>query len=298
MAEGRVLVRDDGGLRVLTLSRPGRYNGMDSPMLEQLADAVRLAVRNATVRCLLITGDGDAFSAGGDPREMTGPDRFHVLDRWTQISTEVAGWIFRAEKPVVAAVDGVAIGAGFALAITCDVVLASQRASFGPVFVQRGILPDHGALWFLPRLIGLQAAKELVFSGRRVEAAEALELGLVTRVLPVDGFAEAARVYAGELASGPTRALGLAKLIMNKGLETDLWTVQAFERIAQPTLFASDDFAEGFAAFLEGREPQFTGSSAIATPNGPSGVGRPGPRRRDRGAGSAKGGTSSETTDG
>jgi 2-(1,2-epoxy-1,2-dihydrophenyl)acetyl-CoA isomerase len=261
VTDGRVLVRDDGGLRVLTLSRPDRHNGMDSPMLEQLADAVRSASREASVRCILITGHGETFSAGGDPREMTGAERLDVLDRWTQVSAEVTGWIFRAEKPVVAAVDGLAIGAGFALAIACDIVLASQRATFGPVFVQRGIVPDHGALWFLPRLIGLQAAKDLVFSGRKVDAAEALALGLVARVLPAEGFADAAVEYARALASGPTRAIGYAKLIMNKGLETDLWTVQAFERVAQPALFASDDFAEGFAAFLEHREPRFTGGT-------------------------------------
>ena len=271
MSVGCVLVRNDEGLRVLTLSRPDRHNGMDSPMLEQLADEVRSAARDASVRCVLITGDAGTFSAGGDPHEMTGADRFGVLDRWTQVSAEVAGWIFRAEKPVVAAVDGLAIGAGFALAITCDVVLASQRASFGPVFVQRGIVPDHGALWFLPRLIGLQAAKDLVFSGRRVGAREALDLGLVARVLPDDGFADAAVAYAKSLASGPTLALGYSKLIMNKGLETDLWTVQAFERVAQPSLFASDDFAEGFTAFLEHREPRFTGGRTRAPDADPQG---------------------------
>ena len=267
MAEGRVEIEDQGGLRVLTLSRPGRHNGMDSPMLEALATAVRGAARDPAVRCVLLTGAPGAFSAGGDPKEMTGPDRLEVLDRWTQISAEVTGWLFRAEKPVVSAVDGVAIGAGFALAIACDVVLASQRSSFTPVFVRRGILPDHGALWFLPRLVGVRRAMELVLSGRSVDSAEAARIGLVTEVLADESFADAARDYARRLAEGPALAQGYAKLVMNKGLETDLWTVQAFERVAQPALFASADFAEGFAAFLEHRPPRFGASRAQEEPS-------------------------------
>lgn len=259
MPEGRVLVDDEGGLRALTLSRPGRLNGMDTPMLEQLVAAVRDAAWDRSVRAVLVTGDDGAFSAGGDPAEMAGDDSPAVVDRWTNIAADVASRIFHAEKPVVAAVDGVAVGAGFALALACDVVLASDRARFGPVFVRRGILPDHAALWFLPRQVGLLAAKDLVFSGRVVDAAEANRIGLCTRVLPADGFADAARVEARALAAGPTRALAAAKLVMNKGLETDMWTVQAFERLVQPSLFATDDFAEAFAAHREKREPRFGG---------------------------------------
>ncbi len=257
MTEGRVAIEDDDGVRILTLARPGRFNGMDSPMLESLALAVRDAARDRAVRCILLTGAPGAFSAGGDPREMTGDDRLGVLDRWTQISAEVTGWIVRAEKPVVSAVDGVAVGAGFALAIACDVVLASERSRFSPVFVRRGILPDHGALWFLPRLVGLRRAMELVLSGRTLDAAEAATIGLVTEVWPDEEFAAAARAYARGLADGPARAQGWAKLVLHKGLETDLWTVQAFERLAQPALFASEDFAGGFAAFLDHRPPRF-----------------------------------------
>ncbi|MCZ7526642.1 MAG: enoyl-CoA hydratase-related protein [Acidimicrobiia bacterium] len=262
MADGRVDVEDVEGLRVLVLSRPGKLNGMDTPMLESLLGAVREATSDRSVRAVLLTGEGEAFSAGGDPDELTGiagHDVLDTVDRWTGISTEVAGLIFHAEKPVVAAVDGPAFGAGCALALACDVVLASERARFGPVFTQRGILPDHALLWFLPRQIGLLAAKELILSGRVVEAAEADRLGLCTRVLPAEGFAEAARGYALDLARGPTRALAAAKLVMNKGLETDMWTVQAFERMIQPSLFASDDFREGFAAFRERRRPRFGG---------------------------------------
>jgi len=256
---GRVLEEDEQGLRILTLSRPGRLNGMDTPMLEALADAVRRAARDPSVRCVLLTGDGEAFSAGGDPTEMTGPDPLAVVDRWTEVSTEVTGRIFRAEKPFVAAVDGAAIGAGFALPLACDVVLVSERATFGPVFILRGLLPDHATLWFLPRQIGLLAAKELVFSGRTVAADEAQRLGLATRLLPTAGFRQAARSYAAELAQGPTLALAAAKVVMNKGLETDLWNVQAFERLIQPALFTSPDFAEGFAAWRERRPAVFTG---------------------------------------
>ncbi len=260
MAEGRVLVEDEDGLRVLTLSRPGRYNGMDTPMLDALATAVRDAARDPGVSCMLLTGDDGAFSAGGDPAEMTGPRADVVVDHWTQVSSEVTGWLFRAEKPVVCAVDGVAVGAGFALAVACDIVLASERSTFAPVFVRRGILPDHAALWFLPRLVGLRRAMELVLSGRTVGAAEAAAIGLVTAVVPDEGFRAAARAYAQELASGPAAAQGYAKLVLHSGLDGNLWTVQAFERMVQPSLFASPDFAEGFAAFFERRSPRFGGA--------------------------------------
>ncbi|MGE3621424.1 MAG: enoyl-CoA hydratase/isomerase family protein [Acidimicrobiia bacterium] len=259
MSEGTVVVTQVEGLRILTLTRPGKLNGMDTPMLEALHAAMREAAWDRDVRAILLTGHGDAFSAGGDPAEMAGDDPLGTADRWTQISADLASRIFHAEKPVVAAVDGVAVGAGFALALACDVVLASERARFGPVFVRRGILPDHAALWFLPRVVGLLAAKDLMFSGRVLDAGEAAELRLCTRVLPTEGFAEAARAEAAELAAGPTRALAAAKLVMNKGLETDMWTVQAFERLVQPGLFASEDFAEGFAAFAERRPPRFRG---------------------------------------
>lgn len=259
MGAGQVLVEDVEGLRILTLSRPGRFNGMDTPMLTSLADEVRRAAWDRSVRAVLLTGEGDAFSAGGDPAEMAGADPLGTADLWTNISGDVAGRIFRMEKPVVSAVDGVAIGAGFALALACDVVLASERARFGPVFTRRAIIPDHAALWFLPRIVGVLKAKELVLSGRTVDAPEAERIGLCTRVLPAAGFAEAARDHALALASGPTRALGAAKLVMNKGLETDMETVQAFERMVLPALFATSDFQEAFAAFAAKRDPVFRG---------------------------------------
>lgn len=258
---GRVTIDQDGGLRTITLSRPDKRNGMDTPLLEALVEQVRLAVWDRDVRAVLLIGDpeGRAFSAGGDPAELAGDDPLAVEDRWTHIAADVAGRIFHAEKPVIAAVDGPAVGAGCALALACDVVLASPRARFAPVFTQRGILPDHALLWFLPRQIGLLAAKELVLTGRTVDADEALRLGLCTRVLDDDDFAAAARRYARELAEGPTRALGAAKVIMNKGLESDMWSVQVFERLVQPGLFASEDFREGFTAFAERRPPRFRG---------------------------------------
>ncbi|MFV0315874.1 MAG: enoyl-CoA hydratase/isomerase family protein [Microthrixaceae bacterium] len=257
--EGYVGVEQIEGLRVLTLTRPGRHNGMDTQMLVGLADEMRRAAWDRDVRAVLITGAEGTFSAGGDPSEMAGEDPLGTADLWTQISADVASRIFHAEKPVVAAVEGVAIGAGFALAIACDVVLASETARFGPVFVRRGILPDHAALFFLPRIVGLLAAKDLMFSGRVLDATEAESLRLCTRVLPAEGFAEAALEEARDLAAGPTRAMAAAKLVMNKGLETDMWTVQAFERLVQPGLFSSEDFQEGFAAFRERRDPEFRG---------------------------------------
>lgn len=257
---GQVLQHDVGPLRVLTLSRPGSLNGMDSDMLNQLDASVRAAVRDDAVRGILLTGDGEAFSAGGDPRELTGPDPASVARQWTHISMAVTSQLFHAAKPVLAAVDGPAVGAGFALALACDVVLASPTARFGPVFLRRAILPDHAALWFLPRAVGLLRAKELVFSGRIVEVDEARDIGLCTEVLPADGFSDEALRRARELAEGPTHALGAAKLAMNKGMEGDLWTVQTFEQLLQPMLFGSDDFREGFQAYADGRPPHFEGS--------------------------------------
>lgn len=259
MSVGAVEEERDGGLTILTLSRPDRLNGMDEAMLEDLAARLRRAAWDREVRAILLTGAGDAFSAGGDPKMLSAPDPLPVVDHLTHLSAEIAGRIFHCEKPVVAAVDGPAFGAGFALALACDVVLASDRARFGPVFSRRGILADHGALFFLPRVVGLLRAKELMLSGRVVEADEAQRIGLCTEMLSAQDFPAAARAYALELATGPTLALGAAKVVMNKGLETDLWSVQMFERFIQPRLFSSDDFVEGFAAFRERRPPSFEG---------------------------------------
>ena len=163
------------------------------------------------------------------------------------------------EKPVIAAVNGYAVGAGCSLALACDIIVAAENAKFGQAFVRIGAVPDLGGAYFLPRAVGLHRAKELIFSGRNIDAKEAERIGLVSRVVPPDELMLAAVELAAGLAKAPTKAIALAKQLLNRSVETDLGTFLLLESFAQSIAFQTKDFEEGVAAFLEKREPKFSG---------------------------------------
>ena len=167
--------------------------------------------------------------------------------------------VLDCEKPVVAAVNGTAAGVGVHLALACDLVLASESARFIEAFLSRGLVPDGGAAWLLPRLVGIQRAKELLFFGEAVTAADAAALGLVNRVVPADQLLDVTAEWAARLAAGPTRAIALTKWMVNRSLDVDRTTALAEEALAQETNVASVDSAEGVASFVERRRPDFTG---------------------------------------
>jgi 2-(1,2-epoxy-1,2-dihydrophenyl)acetyl-CoA isomerase len=210
------LTVDDHGVAIVTLDRPDALNALNDQMKAELADVWRELANRRDARCVLLTGAGRAFSTGGDIKQMD-PERGLETTRlrMTKLLREVVIPLYRLDKPVIAAVNGHAHGLGLALALACDIAYASEGSNMSMAFVRVGLAPDGGASFLLPRLVGLNRAKELMFTGRRLTATEALDLGLINRVLPDDQLMAAAMELAVELAQGPTIALGAAKRSLN-----------------------------------------------------------------------------------
>ncbi len=265
-----VLRRMEGAVAWIVLNRPDAGNAMTAAMRDQIADWLDEASADLAVRAVVITGAGDrAFCSGADLRgNRPGPARPEGAPE--QAVGDVArlirqGWqrlvasVLDCEKPVVAAVNGTAAGGGMHLALACDLVVTAEGARFIEVFVRRGIAPDAGGAWLLTRLVGIQRAKELFFFGDDVPAAEALQLGLVNRVVPQGELEETARQLANRLAAGPTKAIGVAKWLTNRALDVDRATSFADEALAQELVNRTEDAQEGIASFVERRPPSFGG---------------------------------------
>jgi 2-(1,2-epoxy-1,2-dihydrophenyl)acetyl-CoA isomerase len=233
-------------------------------MREVLRDALDEAASAAEVRCVLLTGRGRAFSAGADIENMLELQRRGARDeirRRVELGASIVRRVRSMAKPVVAALNGIAAGAGANLALACDVRLGSERAGFAESFVHIGLVPDWGGLYFLVRLVGPGRAADLMLTGARVDAARSLSLGLLEHVFPEDSFEREALAYATRLAAGPARALARIKAGLELAAGGTLEAVLAFEREVQPALFADDDCLEGLRAFLEKRPPRFSGGA-------------------------------------
>lgn len=247
----------------LRLNRPEVLNAFHDEMLSALSQALRKGERDKNVRCLVITGAGRAFSSGQDLAAVRerysceSPVDFaaHLRDHYNPIITRIRAM----EKPVIASINGVAAGAGSSLALACDVRIAAQSASFIQSFINVGLIPDSGATFMLPRLIGPARAMELAFTGRKVSAEEALQIGLVNQVVADEQLAEATLKLAQTLASLPTRGIGLAKRAINASWNNELQTQLDYEAMLQATAGQTRDHREGVTAFLEKRKPQFLG---------------------------------------
>jgi 2-(1,2-epoxy-1,2-dihydrophenyl)acetyl-CoA isomerase len=254
-----ILVDRAGGVATVTLNRPEARNAIDVRMREELVGAFDELEADETVRAIILTGAGGHFSAGGDVKSMVkrhtaadGRARVESLNRFVLR-------LFNFPKPTLAMVDGFAVGAGCNIALGCDLVIASDRARFGEVFAKIGLVPDGGGTWLLPRLVGLAKAKELVFTADIIDAAEALRIGLVNRVVPAAELEATSRALAARIAAGPPGTLGLAKSLLNRGTSTDLAAALELEAFAQGQAISSEDHAEGVRAFLEKRPPKFLG---------------------------------------
>ena len=260
--EAPLLVVDDGGVRVLTLNRPAAFNSFDLSLKGALLSALAEAADDPSVRALVITGAGRAFCAGQDLKEhmalvATGDER---------VATAVSGFynpLVRAlvgmGKPVIAAVNGAAAGAGAGLAFACDLRIAARSATFSMAFAGVGLSADTGASFFLPRLVGQGRASAMMLLGEKVDAAEALRIGMVDRVVVDADLAGTAGELARRLADGPTRAYGLIKASLRHSASADLESTLAFEDRAQADCFASDDHREAVSAFVDRRPPRFHG---------------------------------------
>ena len=247
-------------IRILTLENPRRKNAIPGDGWRPLGDAFQ-EFEASDDRVLVITGaDGD-FCAGADLDPSSMSDGTSVVDRAERMKLvgSVAQTLHRCTKPTIAAVDGVAVGAGLNLALGCDVVIASERARFAELFVRRGLTLDFGGSWLLPRIVGLQRAKELALSGRMVGAGEAMALGLCIEVTPPDGLLERAMELAGTFAAQAPLAQMFAKQGIDHAFDHSFAEALALEGQSQAILFGTDDVSEGVSAFLEKREPRFRG---------------------------------------
>ncbi len=246
------------GVLTVTLNRPEVLNAVNDRMAEELLDALRQAAREAEVRSVILTGAGRAFCSGQDLRERAAGDfsyAQHIRTRYAPVILQLQS----LEKPVVAAVNGVAAGAGASLALACDLRVASEDSSFLQAFTRIGLVPDSGATYFLPRLVGLGKAFELCYLAEAVPAQEALRLGLVNWVVPRAELMSKAREVAGRLASGPTRAYGLTKRALLRNLKADLPSALDYEAMLQDAAGRTEDHREGVQAFLEKRPPRYVG---------------------------------------
>jgi 2-(1,2-epoxy-1,2-dihydrophenyl)acetyl-CoA isomerase len=265
-----LITRRDGGVAWLTLNRPERKNSISPELREELLSALEEARTDDEIRCVVITGAGDAFCSGvdlGRSRVTSGaargekerPDLRAIRAAMKGGMQRLITAIWELDKPVIGAVNGVAAGGGAQLALVCDLVIAARTARFIEIFVRRGLAVDSGGGWLLPRLIGLQKAKELVFFGDAVSADDAAAIGLVNRVVEPDELEAKVREWAERLARGPTRSIGASKALLNRALETDLATGLDEEATAQAFVSQTQDFAEGVRAFAEKRDPEFRG---------------------------------------
>jgi enoyl-CoA hydratase/carnithine racemase len=257
--EAVLLMSDRDGVRTLTLNRPERKNALNPQLWEALADALHVAARDAELRTLVITGAGGAFCSGAD---IATPEDIHPRHKLRRL-TDVALALHDLAIPTIAKVTGVAVGAGWNLALGCDFVVATPESQFCQVFSRRGLSVALGGSWLLPKLVGLQQAKRLVLLAETIDADEARSLGLVTWVKPAAEIDAFVADLAGRLASGPPVALAQSKGLLNDGADATLRQALANEARAQPGNFATADSMEAYAAFAEKREPTFTGRWAV-----------------------------------
>jgi len=258
-----IVVSSEQSVTAITLNRPDSLNAFNEQMKKELLEALKQAERDAAVRCVVLTGEGRAFSSGQDLAELqgqyeggAGPELGDLLHRGYH---PLIRRLREMEKPVVAAVNGVAAGAGCSLALACDLRIASEKASFIEAFIHVGLIPDSGSTFLLPRLVGLAKATELCLLGNKVTAQEALRIGLVHQVVAAEELMTAAMELAKKLAALPTKAIGLTKRLLNQSFGNDLEAQLSAEAFAQSTAGKTADHLEGVRAFLEKRPARFEG---------------------------------------
>jgi 2-(1,2-epoxy-1,2-dihydrophenyl)acetyl-CoA isomerase len=257
---GELRVETSDGVATLTLDRPDALNALTVRLKEDLARTFRSLAGQPDVRAVVLTGAGPAFCAGQDLRERLEPDATPLATELRERYNPIILAMRSLEKPIVGAINGVAAGAGASLAFACDIRIASEAASFLLAFGRIGLVPDSGATWFLPRLVGPAKAAELALVGDPVDAVEALRLGLVSKVVPGDQLMTEAKGMADRLTEAAPLALSLTKGALDRSWTLDLDEALDGEAKLQGIAGASADHAEGLAAFREKRPPRFTGS--------------------------------------
>lgn len=241
------------------MNRPEKFNSFVRDMALDLQVKLDEAAADDSVRCIVLTGVGKAFCAGQDLAEATDPNGPELSNIVSEHYNPIIQRIRRIEKPVIAAVNGVAAGAGANIALACDIVLATESASFIQAFSRIGLIPDSGGTFFLPRLVGWQRASALMMTGEKVSAADAVEMGMIYKAIPNDQFESSVNEMALQLAQMPTKGLGLTKRALNQSFGNNLSQQLDLEDELQSQAGRTDDYAEGTRAFLEKRKPEFKG---------------------------------------
>ena len=264
MKQETVLYEKGDGIATVTLNRPDRMNAIGSTMAVELEEVLDEANSDAEVNVLILTGAGKGFCSGADLTTLG--DSAGAVGRGLVAKSPGAGGIRsytlqlqNFEKPTIAAVNGPAVGAGLSIALACDMRIASDRARFSQIFIRRGLVPDSGSTYFMPRVIGMARACEMIFTGDILDAEQAKDFGLVSRVVPHDKLMTEAGALATKIAVGPPIAMKLAKRALYRGADNDLPSALEFEGYMQGVCFTTEDFKEGVSAFLEKREPEFKG---------------------------------------
>jgi len=254
-----LITRDTDTIRTVTMSNPGRRNAVPPTSWGELTDAF-VDFEESSQRVLVLKGSNGDFCAGADMNKPAtrSPSAADTAARMRVVSRAVTA-LHRLTKPTIAAVDGVAVGAGLNMAIGCDIVIATDRARFAEIFVKRGLTLDFGGTWLLPRLVGLARARELALTGRIIGAEEAVDIGLITSVVAAGNLDDAVTLMATQLATGAPLAQAMIKRALDRSSAMSFEQALAFEEYAQAILLASDDLQEGSAAFLDKRDPNFKG---------------------------------------
>ena len=257
--ENILVSKDSEGILTIKINRPDKMNAMNVKTAGEICAVMTEAEYDSTAKVVVVTGAGRAFCAGGDIDEMPRDCTPDVVHEWIEPSRKLALQALNMAKPIICAVNGYALGAGFSLALLGDLIIASEKARFGPVFINVALTPDTGTAYLLPRMVGLRKAKELAFSGEIIDAREAEQIGLVNKVVSAETFEEEVERLARKIAKGPTWAIGLTKKLLNKSYETDLPSLLELEIHCLAQVMMSEDFKEGVNAFLEKREAKFKG---------------------------------------
>jgi len=256
MTYENITVSQDGGIAIITLNRPAVLNALNQATMDELVRALEEMERDPELRCVVLTGAGRAFAAGADIKEMAGATAAAMLagyrfQQWERIR--------KITLPIIAAVNGLALGGGCELAMLCDMIVAAETAQFGQPEINLGIMPGAGGTQRLTRAVGKARAMEMVLTGRPITARQADALGLVTKVVPAEAVLDEAVALAKEIATKPPVAVRLAKEAVLKAFDTTIEGGLDYERKAFYLLFATEDRTEGITAFLEKRKPEFRG---------------------------------------
>jgi 2-(1,2-epoxy-1,2-dihydrophenyl)acetyl-CoA isomerase len=258
-----ILLEKEGGVTTLTLNRPDRLNSFTTQMYRELSNVMNQIKMDDEIKVIILTGAGRGFCAGSDVSdrlasrvEKTGEEnRFETLQPVGAIALDIAG----LDKPMIGAINGVAVGAGLSLALLCDIRFASETARFGAVWINMGLIPDVGATYFLPRIVGMEKALNLMLSGEVINAEEAFRIGLVSRVVPHEQLMATAKELATKIAEGPSVAVELTKRGLRRALNNDLKVQLDYESYAQNLCRKTEDHKEAIQAFIEKRKPKFKG---------------------------------------